>query len=90
LRVDDLSPRMIDQMRQENQLDQLLWETWKDADQAKTGARSLQFYEPSLPEFAARETLRFVSQVRRRFHRGWKLRSGGNLITGTTLLPQRR
>jgi hypothetical protein len=57
-------------MMQENELDQLLWETWKDAKQAKIGVRTLHFYEPSLPEIAARETLRFVSQVRRRLHRG--------------------
>ena len=71
LRVEDLTSRMIDQIRHENVLDQLLWETWRDVDQSRICVRPHDIYEQSLTGFVARESLRLVSQIRRRCHRGW-------------------
>ena len=90
-RVDNLTRRMIDQIRQENVLDQLLWETWRDVDQAHIPARPHHFYETPLTELVARESLRLVSQVRRRFHRGWKVPAGSDLVAGASVpAPKRR
>jgi hypothetical protein len=90
LRVDNLTRRMIDQFRQENVLDQLLWETWRDVDQARINARSHHIYETPLTELVARESLRLVSQVRRRFHRGWKVPGGSDLVAGASVPAPKR
>jgi hypothetical protein len=72
LRVEDLTKRMIDQIREENMLDQLLWETWREGDHARIGVRQ-DIYEQPLTELVTRESLRLVYQVRRRSHRGWRV-----------------
>jgi hypothetical protein len=69
LKVESLSRQMVDQ---ENVLDQLLWETWRDVDQAQINDCSHRIHETALTEFVAQEMLRLAYQVRRRFHRGWK------------------
>jgi hypothetical protein len=63
---------MVDQIRQENVLDQLLWETWRDVDQGQINDLSHRVYETSFAEFVSQETLRLVYRVRRRVHCGWK------------------
>jgi hypothetical protein len=89
LRVDNLTRRMIDQIRQENVLDQLLWETWRDVDQVRINARPHHIYETPLTELVARESLRLVSQVRRRFHRAWHpVRS--DLVAGASVPASER
>ena len=77
LLVDELPNRMIEQIRRENMLDQLLWETWSDVDQACISTRAETIHEQPLTEFVARQALRLVFQVKRRVHRGWKESSGG-------------
>ena len=72
LRVDDLPNRMIEQIRRENVLDQLLWERWSDVDQACISTRVEAIHEQPLTEFVARQALRLVAQVKRRAHRGWR------------------
>jgi hypothetical protein len=74
LRIDALPRGMIDQIRRENILDQLLWETWSDADPSRISARASTIHEQPLAEFVARQTLRLVFQVKRRLHRGWRPR----------------
>jgi hypothetical protein len=67
----DLSPSMIASIRRDNELDQILWETWRDAGDQKL--------EPALHEFAqearttrlTRHASRLVNQVRRRVDRRW-------------------
>jgi hypothetical protein len=71
LRVDDLPRQTIEQIRRENMLDQLLWETWNDVGQACISTRVETIHEQPLTEFVARQALRLVFQVKRRVHRGW-------------------
>jgi hypothetical protein len=80
LRVDNLTRQMVDQIRQENVLDQLLWETWRDVDQAQINDCSHRIYETPLTEFVVQESLRFVYEVRRRFHQGWKVPGGSDRV----------
>lgn len=68
--VDNLPSRMIDRIRRENMLDQLLWEAWGDVEQSRICVRLHDLYEK--PGFLAGESLRLVYQLRRRFHRGWR------------------
>ena len=77
LRVDELPNRMIEQIKRENMLDQLLWETWSDVDQACISTRAETIHEQPLTEFVARQALRLVFQVKRRVHRGWRASSCG-------------
>jgi hypothetical protein len=75
LRVENLTRQMVEQIRQENVLDQLLWETWRDVDQAEIYDCSHRIHE-TLTDFVLQESLRLVYEVRRRFHRGWKAPGG--------------
>lgn len=76
LRVEDLTSRMIEQIRRDNVLDQLLWETWRDVEQARICMRSHEIHEMPFAEFVATESLRLVSQAKRRFQRGWNAPRG--------------
>jgi hypothetical protein len=78
LRTSDLSARMIDQIKQDNILDQLLWETWRDTERDCVATHSTDIGEMPLAEFVVTQSLRLFYQVRRRFHRGWKVPSGTN------------
>jgi hypothetical protein len=80
LRVDNLNRQMVDQIRQENALDQLLWETWRDVDQAEINDCSHRIHETPLTEFVVQESLRLVYEVRRRFHWGWKAPGGSDRV----------
>jgi len=81
--VEDLTPRMIDQIRQENALDQLLWETWRDVDQARISVLPHRMHDAPFKDLVAQESMRFVYQVRRRFHRSWRILAGGDMVSGT-------
>ena len=87
LRVEDLTSRMINQIRHENMLDQLLWETWRDVDKARIRVRSHDFYEEPITGFVARESLRLVYQIRRRSHRGWRAPGGSHRPGGPLRSP---
>lgn len=76
---------MIDQIRRENALDQLLWETWRDVDQARINARPHHICETPLTELVARESLRLVYQVRRRCHRAWKAQGERDLVAEASI-----
>jgi hypothetical protein len=72
LRVEDLTSWMVDQIRQENVLDQLLWETWRDADQARLGVHPHNIHEAPFAESVATGSRRLLYQAKRRFRRGWR------------------
>lgn len=71
LKMSDLSRSMIDAIKQDNILDQLLWEAWKDAEQGQPQPSLQTIGETPLTSRAATQSSRLINQVKRRFHRGW-------------------
>lgn len=71
LDVDDLSADSIAQIRQENLLDQRLWETWHEARDNTATIRPRPLGGPAAPGFVSTEAMRFVSQIARRMQRRW-------------------
>ena len=71
LKMSDLSRSMIDTIKQDNILDQLLWESWKDAEHGKLQPSLHSIGEPSVTWRMATQSARLINQVKRRFHRGW-------------------
>jgi hypothetical protein len=68
LTLDDLSPGLVDQIRQENLLDQKLWETWRQAKHESKAVRP-QPLDRSPRGFLASEAQRLVAQIIRRVRR---------------------
>jgi hypothetical protein len=69
LSLEDLSADAVARIRQENLLDQRLWETWR---QARHNVRSVYcrlWVEHNLPDFVTSETTHFVAQILRRLRR---------------------
>ena len=84
----DLTPSMVRQIRQENALDQSLWETWSDVAQATPHLPALDTQDMSLVRFATVQSLRLINQVRRRNHRGWRIPAEtGPIADGTMCRP---
>jgi len=71
LEVEDFSPDAIAQIRQENLLDQRLWETWHEARHDTTSVRPCALGGRSAPGFVSIDAMRFVSQIARRIQRRW-------------------
>ncbi len=71
LKISDLSRSMIDTIKQDNILDQLLWESWKDAEQGQAQPSLQAIGDTPLAKHMATQSSRIVNQVKRRFHRGW-------------------
>ena len=71
LKMSDLSRSMIDAIKQDNVLDQLLWEAWKDAEQDQPQLSLHAIGETPLTKRVATQSSRLINQVKRRFHRGW-------------------
>jgi len=69
LDVSDLAPSTIRQIRQENLLDQRLWETWKDAEHQPARMCPRALYSPRVRGPIHAEAVRFVSQIARRIQR---------------------
>ena len=69
LDIEDLSPRDIAQIRQDNFIDQRLWETWREARTEAHFVRPLPLGASARPNFLGKEVRRFVSQITRRIHR---------------------
>ena len=76
LDVNDLPFGMMDAIRRDNMLDQLLWETWKDVGTNVAAARPLPhtLTEERLTKRLATQSSRFANQVRRRVYRRWSFR----------------
>ena len=72
----DLPRGIIDRIKEDNMLDQMLWEAWKDANGGGTQPRPHSFSEDSLVKRVAVQSSRLINQARRRYHRGWKLPVG--------------
>jgi hypothetical protein len=68
LTLDDFSPQLVDQIRQENLLDQKLWETWRQAKHDTKAVRP-QPLDRSQRGFLASEAQRLVAQIIRRVRR---------------------
>ncbi|MBQ0818244.1 MAG: hypothetical protein KBT60_09780 [Methyloceanibacter sp.] len=90
LKMSDLSRSMIDSIKQDNMLDQLLWENWKDADNDRAQPSLRNFAEDPLAKRAATQSSRLFNQVRRRFHRGWNAPSdlNTNVWSSCTIDPR--
>jgi hypothetical protein len=69
LSQNDLPPRAIEQIRQENLLDQRIWETWRDARDQVSRVRPLALNGRSTRGFLETEVMRFPGQVMRRVRR---------------------
>jgi len=72
LDIDDLSSDTIAQIRQENLLDQRLWETWHAARHDSTTIRPRALGGRSARGFVSTEAMRFVNQIARRIQRRWR------------------
>lgn len=70
LTTDRLSPRMVDDIRSENMIDQKLWETWRDARHDTSAVRPAAL-ESGPSSFISSEASRFVNQILRRMQRRW-------------------
>lgn len=71
LTVNDVPPRLLEAIRRDNVVDQMLWETWKDAPARQPEAGEHDFSERERLRRAARQVSRLVNQARRRLHRRW-------------------
>ena len=71
LAVDDLSSGAIAQIRDENLLDQRLWETWHEARYNTATIHPRALGSRTAPGFVTTEAMRFVSQIARRMQRRW-------------------
>ena len=69
LTVGDLSASDVARIRQENQLDQRLWETWRDARHEAASVRPIPLGSRPQSGFLGNELRRAVSQVSRKFQR---------------------
>jgi hypothetical protein len=72
----DLSPRMLETIKRDNTLDQMLWETWKDAHQERADHRTEEFRGYGRVNRASAQASRLFNQVKRRLHRGWRGANG--------------
>jgi len=72
LHVEDLSSRMLNQIRHDNELDQLLWEGCCNVDRDVVDTiQPREICETSRIKFIGSELLRPLYQAKRRFQRGW-------------------
>jgi hypothetical protein len=71
LKVDDLSPDALAQIRRENLLHQRLWETWHEARHDTASVRPRALGGRRGLGFVTTEATRFVSQIARRIQRRW-------------------
>lgn len=71
LSVGDLSPEMIRRIREENALDQRLWQTWRGVGLEVQNANEMALMTPAKLKFSTQEAARLVYQVRRRVARRW-------------------
>ena len=78
LKISDLSRSMIDTIKQDNILDQLLWESWKDTERDQPQPSLQAIGETPLTTRVATQSSRLINQVKRRFHRGWNAPSDSN------------
>jgi hypothetical protein len=78
LKISDLSRSMIDTIKQDNILDQLLWESWNDAERDQPQPSLQAIGETPLTRRVATQSSRLINQVKRRFHRGWNVPSDSN------------
>jgi len=67
----DLSPSMIASIRRDNELDQILWETWRDAGDGPIEPVPHEFAQEARTKRLTRPASRLVNQVRRRVDRRW-------------------
>jgi hypothetical protein len=73
LQLSDFSPDAIARFRQDNLLDQKLWETWRQARHETGSVRPLALGGRSTRSFITSEATRFVNQIARRIQRRWGL-----------------
>lgn len=78
LKMSALSRSMIDSIKQDNILDQLLWESWKDSESSQLQPRLQAIGETPLTRRVATQSSRLINQVKRRYHRGWHAPSDSN------------
>jgi hypothetical protein len=71
LHVEDLSSRTLSRMRQDNELDQLLWENWHNGHNIANAIQPHEICETSRMKFMGSELLRPIYEAARRFQRGW-------------------
>ena len=67
----DLSSSMIASIRQDNELDQMLWETWRDAGEGPLEPAPREFAQEAQTKRLTRHASRLVNQVRPRVARRW-------------------
>ncbi|MFD0985571.1 sulfotransferase family 2 domain-containing protein [Methyloligella solikamskensis] len=73
LSVADLSPELIRRIREENSLDQRLWQTWRGAGLDVQSVNETALMAPAKLQFSVQEAARLVYQVRRRVARRWNM-----------------
>ncbi len=78
LKISDFSRSMIDTIKQDNILDQLLWESWNDAERDQPQPSLQAIGETPLTRRVATQSSRLINQVKRRYHRGWNAPSDSN------------
>jgi hypothetical protein len=71
LSLDDLPASRLAQIRQENMLDQKLWETWHGARRDTGTVRPLALTRQASRGLVSREAVRFINQIARRIKRQW-------------------
>lgn len=64
--VSDLSPEMIRRIREENSLDQRLWQTWRGAGLNVQDVNEMALLAPAKLKFSLQEVSRLIHQLRRR------------------------
>jgi hypothetical protein len=69
LEADDLPATALARIRQENRIDQRLWESWNEARHDTAWVRPKALGSAATPGFVATEALRLVSQIARRIER---------------------
>lgn len=74
----DLSPRMLETIKRDNLLDQMLWEAWKDAHLERIDHRTENVRGYGRLSRATAQASRLLNQVKRRLHRGWSGANGSN------------
>jgi hypothetical protein len=88
LHVEDLTSRRLSQIREDNELDQLLWEDWCDVDRVVVEIiQPREISETSRIKFIASEFLRPIYQAQRRFQRGWNARAAARPADNFTGSP---
>lgn len=88
LSVGDLSPELIRRIREENTLDQRLWQSWRGAGLDVRNVSETALLAPWKLQFSLHEAVRLVYQVRRRVARRWPEKAASDPPQSNTPSPE--